>query len=150
MCNAFITLTKNHRFDHTEFEKGLIQGILAATFTDTDETTLLRRYLLAVKNLLRNKNLIITPFNKRSGIVIRDTNLYIEKLESHLNDNTYITNEQTVNINTQKFNKTIKKLLTNEKKSWTKLIEYHPTTYPLYSLVFFYTKYFLLKALPSS
>lgn len=33
------TLTKKHRFDHNDFENCLTRGIVAATLTNTEETT---------------------------------------------------------------------------------------------------------------
>lgn len=49
-----------------------------------------------------NKIIIITSSDKGSGIVIMDTNKYIEKLKSLLYDaNTYIKKQETVNINTR-------------------------------------------------
>lgn len=63
-----------------------------------------------------------------------NTNDYNEKLQSLLNDdNNYSqSNEQAVNTDTQVFNKTIKKCLRNENKTWTRLIEYHLTISTLY------------------
>lgn len=44
--------------------------------------------------------------------MIMDTNVYIEKLEAFLDNNTYAkTNEQMINTDTQWFNKAVKKIL---------------------------------------
>lgn len=79
-----------------------------------------------------NKIIIITSSDKGSGIVIMDTNKYIEKLKSLLYDaNTYIKKQETVNINTR----SIKQSRNCYKmKTRTRLIEYHPTIPKLYGL----------------
>lgn len=48
--DTLTALTKNHNFSHTEFKKIFVHGILAATFTNTIETTLLRRYIQVLKS----------------------------------------------------------------------------------------------------
>lgn len=61
-----------------------------------------------------NKIIIITSSDKGSGIVIMDTNKYIEKLKSLLYDaNTYIKKTRNSKYK-HTFNKTVKKLLQNE------------------------------------
>lgn len=65
----------------------------------------------------------MTPSDKNGRVVI-DTEGFIEKLESFLKDDkTYTTiKERKVNLDGQKLNKSVKKLLKNENKTRRKLI----------------------------
>lgn len=69
-----------------------------------------------------------------------DTNTYNERIEILLKDSDTYENILEYNINTeiQKFNKCIKKLVTNDEKSKGRLTEYHPTISKLYGLTKIY------------
>lgn len=79
------TLTKKQQ----RFRKGVVVGILAATLTNANGNALHRIYIRAMENLSTNKDIIITPSDKGDRIVTMDNNVYIEKLESRLDSNTY-------------------------------------------------------------
>lgn len=65
----------------------------------------------------------MTPSDKNGRVVI-DTEGFIEKLESFLKDDKIYTTikERKVNLDGQKLNKSVKKLLKNENKTRRKLI----------------------------
>lgn len=122
--DSVTNLTKNHEFTNTEFKKYYIQGILASTLKITDETTLPSRYIRVLNNLSTNKDIIIAPSVVRCGITIVDLHIYIKNLGPHLdNDSTshkqQKNNDHTVKTDTQRSNKTVKKIIKNENKSWT-------------------------------
>ena len=84
------TLGKNYRKNDTDFDKGFIQGIIAAMITQNDEPTIPRRYIIALKNLAKNRDIVISPSDKGSGIVIMDTIQCNDKMLNILKDrNTY-------------------------------------------------------------
>lgn len=76
------TLTKIHKYNNTEFENGFVQGILATTVTNTEETILPRRYIQALKELSINENIIIIPSNKWGRIIIMDINVLTSTLKN--------------------------------------------------------------------
>ena len=124
--------------EDTDFTKGFVQGLITATITRPNcDTTIPKRYEIALKKLSTNKSIRITPADKNGGIVILDTNTYNDKMHTLLSDeNTYIkTNITTINKETKAFIKAYKELFTDEDdKSWIKYIEYHPKIPTLYGL----------------
>ena len=70
----------------------------------------------------------ISLSDKGGGVVIMDSMVYNQKLMDLLDDNN--TSEQispqTVLYNINNYNKSYKKLISNETKSWSLLIYYHP------------------------
>ena len=77
-------------------------------------------------------NIIISP---PGGVVIMHKQRYIDKINSLLEDtNTYeISYQTTINKNITFFHKLFTKHI-NKQKTWTSLIEHHPTIQILYSL----------------
>ena len=132
-------LYKNYRQSDSEFNKGFIQGILSVTSLPSDaETTIPKRYMIALKNLAKNNNIKIMSADKGGGIVIMDLHEYTNKIHALLRDPlTYTpTNLNTIQKETTKFNQAYKRLFTNDDtdKTWTSLIEYHPRIPTLYGL----------------
>ena len=130
-------ISKNYRQTDTEFFKGFIQGILTTTTNSSNhDTTIPKRFSIALKKLANNTNLHITSSDKGGGVVIMDRNTYINKMNSLLEDNNiYTTTDiKTIKQNTTKFNKTYKNLIKGEDKYWSTLIEHHPRTPTLYGL----------------
>ena len=130
-------ITKNYRHTDTDFNKGFIQGIItASTHTTYTEHTLPRRYITALRTLAADHTIHITPSDKGGGIVLLDTHTYNNKMTSLLADeDTYeLVNKTLIDRETDKFNKSIKSLLKNQYKSWSKLIDHHPKLPKMYGL----------------
>ena len=129
-------ITKNYRFNDTDFRKGFIQGIIAITSHNIPETTIPKRYIEALKQLHHKKTLIITPSDKGGGIVIMNTQDYNNKMMDLISDNNVYSETTLPKIekDTKTFNKKMKKLLVGKQKSWIKLINYHPKIPSLYGL----------------
>lgn len=109
--NIIETRVRNHKMKLNVFDKSFVQGIITVTICSKDETILVRRYVKALEKLPKNKNVTITK---------PDINIYkntYEKIELPLGDpNTYVKNQEHI-TETQIFNKSVEKLVTNEEKS---------------------------------
>ena len=107
------TITKNHRYSDSEFERGFIQGLISATLSTENEYTLPKRFVSAIQNLSQNKDLVISPADKGGGVVVMNTTDYNEKMLSHLNDeNTYEkVHLNEIDTQTNKFTKEVRKAL---------------------------------------
>ena len=130
-------ISRNYRHTDSDFTKGFIQGILISATTPSNfESSIPKRYVLALKKLKRNNNIHITPSDKSGGIVIMDRNNYIDKMSTLLQeDKTYSkTNEKTILLAIQSFNKSYKNLTSQENPFWKSLIEYHPRIPSMYGL----------------
>ena len=73
---------------------------------------------------------------KGGGVVIMNSTVYNQKLMDLLDDNsTYEQiSLQTITNNINNFNKSYKKLISNEDQSWSSLINYHPIIPKIYGL----------------
>ena len=66
-------VNKNYRHTNSDFSRGFIQGLIASTTNHHSPTqNLLRRYITALTNLVKNKNISITSLDKGGGIAIID------------------------------------------------------------------------------
>ena len=120
----------------TDFHKGFLQGVIAA-FTNChfDELTLPNGYITAIKYLFSNHIIVISPSDKCEGVVNMDSTGYNEKLMDLLGDNnTYEQISLQTISNNINFNKSYRKLISNENKSWSPLINYHSTIPKNYGL----------------
>ena len=116
----------------TDLYKGFIQGIIAtSTNCHSDELTIPNRYITALKSL-SSIHIVISPSDKDGGVVIIDSTVYYQKLMD-LTTNEQIS-LQTVSNNIYDFNTSNRKLITNEDKSWSSLINYHPIIPKIYGL----------------
>ena len=91
-------------------------------------------YITALKTLTSYHNIVISPSDKGGGVVIMDFTVFNQKL-MHLfgNNNTYEQiSLQIVSSNINDFNKSYRKLISNEDKSWSSLITYHPIIPKIY------------------
>ena len=83
-----------------------------------------------------NNNIIILSSDKDDGVVVMDSIVYNLKLMDLLDDSN--TSEQiytqTISKNMNNFNKSYKKLVSNEDKFLSSLINYHPTIPKIYGL----------------
>ena len=130
-------INTNYKHHDSDFHKGFLQGIIAAsTNCHSDELTLPNRYITALNSLSSNHNIIISPSDKGGGVVIMDSTVYNQKLMDLLGDNnTYEQiSLQTITNNIYDFNKSYRKLISNEDKSWSSLINYHPIIPKIYGL----------------
>ena len=70
-------INTNYKHHDSDFHKGFLQGIIAAsTNCHSDELTLLKRYITALKSLSSNHNIVISPSDKGGGVVIMDSTVY--------------------------------------------------------------------------
>ena len=130
-------INTNYKHHDSDFDKGFLQCIIAAsTNCHSDEPTLPKRYITALKSLSSNHNIVISPSDKGGGVVIMDSMVYNQKLMDLLDDNnTYEQiSLQTITNNISNFNKSYKKLISNEGQSWSSLINYHPIIPKIYGL----------------
>ena len=107
------TILDNYRNCDTDFSKGFIQGIILTAISQTNESSLPKRYRQALSNLTQNPNIIIiSPADKSGVVVIMHKQSYIDKINSLLEDtNTYeISNLTHISKNIASFNKFFKKL----------------------------------------
>ena len=76
----------------------------------SDEPTLPKRYITALKSLSSNHNIVISPSDIGGGVVIMDSTVYNQKLMDLLDDNnTYEQiSLQTITNNINNFNKSYK------------------------------------------
>ena len=71
----------NYRHLDSDFHKGFVQGIIAAsTCCQTDEHILPRRYIAALKSLSSYNNIIILLFDKDGCVDIMDSIFFNQKL----------------------------------------------------------------------
>ena len=78
----------NYKHHDSNFHKGFEQDIIAtSTNCHTDEQTLPRRYIPALKSLSSNHNIIISHSDKGGGAVVMDSSVYNQKLMDLLDDN---------------------------------------------------------------
>ena len=127
----------SYKHHDSDFHKGFLQGIIAAFINyHSDELTQPNRYITALKSLSSNHNIVISPSDKVGGIVIIDSMVYNQKLMDLLGENNIYEqiSLQTVSNNINDFNKSYRKLISNEDKSWSSLINYHPIIPKIYSL----------------
>ena len=130
-------INTNYKHHDSDFDKRFLQGIItASTNCHSDEPTLPKRYITALKSLSSNHNIVISPSDKGGGVVIMDSAVYNQKLMDLLDDdNTYEQiSLQTITNNINNFNKSYKKLISNEDQSWSSLINYHPIIPKIYGL----------------
>ena len=81
----------NYRHTDSHFDRGFIKSIIAFTNNNHESKyTLLRRYILALKNLAKNNNITITSSDKGGEIIVLDTIDYYNKLTNLLNDKSLI------------------------------------------------------------
>ena len=107
----------NYKHHDSDFHKRFLQNIIAAsTNYHSDELTRPNRYITALKSLSSNRNIIIAPSDKGGGVVIMDSMVYNQKLMDVLgNNNTYEQiSLQTITNNINDFNKSYRKLISNE------------------------------------
>ena len=64
------------------------QGPLPNHFQHTKIPNLTSQQSFTLKKLGSNPDLVIKPFDKGSGMYLKDTSLYINKIEEHLADAT--------------------------------------------------------------
>ena len=131
------TIIKNYHSQDTDFEKGFIQGIITSSLSSTNETSLPRRYITALKNLSKRQDITITSSDKGGGIVIMNTNTYNDKMMDLLNDtNTYTTTTfQEITHKTEILNKDLRSIFKRYKASnWNKYLETHPKIPKIYGL----------------
>ena len=93
------TIVNNYRICDTDFSKGFIQGIILTAISQPNESSLPKRYTLALSNLTQNPNIIIFRADKTGDVVIMHKQRYVGKINSLLeNMNTYeISNLTTMN-----------------------------------------------------
>ena len=130
-------INTNYKYHDSDFHKGFLQGIIAAsTNCHSDELTLPNRYITALRSLSSNHNVIISPSDEGGGVVIMDSSVYNQKLMDLLDDsNTYEQiSLKTVTNNINDFNKSYKKLISNEDQSGSSLINNHPIIPKIYDL----------------
>ena len=135
--NITDTITNNYGYSDTDFEKGFIQGIITASINSTDEyNTIPLRYKTALDLLAKDKTIYITNSDKSGGAVIMNKRDYVDKITTMLEDDTTYeqTDKSTVEKETAKFNRSLKKTLKNYGKTWTQLIDYHPLIPQLHGL----------------
>ena len=110
------TVMKNYRFGDSDFTKGFIQGIIYASHTTVDEPSLPRRYLSALQELSKRRDIHISPADKGGGIVIQNLTDYNSKMENLLQDTTNYepVSLNTINTATDLFTRETQKLLKNE------------------------------------
>ena len=124
-------INTNYKHHYSDFHKGFLQSIIATS----DELTLPNRYITALKTLSSNHNIVISPSDKGGAIVIMDSTVYNQKLMDLLGDNSYEQiSLQTITNDITDFNKSYRKLISNEDKSSSSLINYHPTIPKIYGL----------------
>jgi len=127
----------NYRHSDSDFQKGFVQGLITASTTcDNDDPVLPQRYITALKSLSNNQEILITSSDKGGGIVIMNSSQYNDKMLELLSDqNTYDQiSLHTITQNTNSFNKSYKNLVKHANKSWSSIIEYHPTIPTIYGL----------------
>ena len=115
-------------FCDSDFTKGFIQGIIYASHTTVDEPSLPLRYLTALQQLSEKQYIHISPADKGGGILIQNLTDYNSKMENLLQDTTTYepVSLKTLNDATDLFTKNARKLLKNEDKKWTRVVNYHP------------------------
>ena len=80
--------------------------------------------------------IVISPSDKGGDVVIMDSMVYNQKLMDLLDDNNTCEqiSLQTITNYISNFNKSYKKLISNEDQSWSSLINYHPIIPKIYGL----------------
>ena len=130
-------INTNYKHHDSDFDKGFLQGIIAAsTNCHSDELTLPNRYITVLKPLSSNHNVVISPSDKGWGVVIMDSTVYNQKLMYLFDDNNIYEqiSQQTITNNINDFNKSYRKLISNEDQSWSSLINYHPINPKIYGV----------------
>ena len=130
-------INTNYKYHDSDFHEGYLQGIIAAsTNCNSDEMTLSNRYITALKFLSSNPNIVISTSDKGGDVVIMDSTVYKQTLMDLVGDNnTYEQiSLQTITNNSNDFNKSYWKLISNEDKSWSSLNNYHPIIPKIYGL----------------
>ena len=80
-------INTNYWHHVSDFHKGFIQGIIATSINyHSDELTLPNRYMIALKSLSSNHNIVISPSDKGRGVVM-DSTICNQKLMDLLGDN---------------------------------------------------------------
>ena len=114
-------INTNYKHHDTDFHKGFLQGIIAAsTNCHSDELTLPNRYITALKSLSSNPGIVISPSDKGGCVVvIMDSTVYNKKLMDLLDDNNIYEqiSLQTISNSINDFNKPYRKLISYEDKS---------------------------------
>ena len=80
------TIIDNYRNYDTDFSKGFIRGNIFTAISQSNESSLPKRYTQALTNLTQNPNIIISPANKSGGVVIMHKQRYVDKIISLLED----------------------------------------------------------------
>ena len=129
-------VAQNYNSSDSDFYKGYVQGIIIATTQTLPETTIPKRFIIALNKLSKNKDLIITPSDKGGGVVLMDRTTYTSKMNSLLQDEDVYTkiNIQTIHKEIDKFNKAYTKLVGKKNKSWSLLVDHHPKIPLMYGL----------------
>ncbi|XP_076061606.1 uncharacterized protein LOC143037352 [Oratosquilla oratoria] len=126
-------LEKNYKWRTNDIDIGFIQGILlCCTIAAKDRHPAIpRRFIMALNELQRNENILITTADKGGGIVIMDK-ADIKKIEGLLTDTSTYTpqSEQQAKEESRRFNTDIRKILkrTNKGKQLLHLLEEDPKT----------------------
>ena len=123
---------KNTRWNDQSIEKGIKQGIIlcCAAAAAAQKPSIPKRYNVALEELRRNKNIIITSSDKGGGVVVMDKTEYEQKMNDLLNDsNTYVKQQTGQGLReAEAFNKKARKILsaTTRGKKLLHLLEEAP------------------------
>ena len=143
------TILRNYRNCDTDFSKGFIQRIILTSISQSKDSSHPKKYIQALSNLTQNPNIVISSADKSGAIVIMHKHMYIDKINSFLDDtNIYeIFNLITINKDITSFTKLFKKTQQKQKLGFpslnTTLQSPHYMAYPksknqtsLYNLLF--------------
>ena len=123
---------KNTRWNDQSIEKGIKQGIIlcCAAAAAAQKPSIPKRYIVALEELRRNKNIIITSSDKGGEVVVMDKTEYEQKMNDLLNDsNTYVKQQTGQGLReAEAFNKKARKILsaTTRGKKLLHLLEEAP------------------------
>ena len=126
-------IERNYKWNDSDADKGYIQGVLTCckALADEEPGTLPRRYVKALRDLANDSEIIVTQADKGGGIVIMDTDQYVEKMREMLNDKEVY--EKRPNDSTEKqsklFNQAARKIMKKSErgKKMYHLLEEAPT-----------------------
>ena len=113
-------IIRNTKYNDSDIDKGFKQGFTTclSALAGSSRPVIPRRYLVALRDLARNSDIVISPSDKGGGVIILDRTTYESKMNELLSDNVTYHKETPGRCKkkSEKFNKEARRLLRRSEK----------------------------------